>query len=126
MLVLKNARLIDGTGAAPVDGATVVVKDSRIEAVTTRNQSDFPAEAQVIDLVGMTLLPGLIDCHDHMANHRYELAHRWGLDEPASTRHLRTAAVLEQTLAAGYTTERAAGGLDAGFKRPIEEGLIAG
>ena len=51
----------------------------------------------------MTMLPGLIDCHDHMANHGYDLAHRWGIDEPQSTRHLRTAAVLQQTLAAGYT-----------------------
>ena len=33
----------------------------------------------------MTILPGLIDCHDHMANHRYDMAHRWRLDEPQST-----------------------------------------
>ena len=126
MLVLKNARLIDGSGAVPLDGATVVVKGSRIDAVTTRNQSDFTADTQVIDLAGMTLLPGLIACHDHMANHRYELAHRWGLDEPASTRHLRTAAVLRQTLDAGYTCVRDAAGLDGGFKRAIEEVLITG
>jgi imidazolonepropionase-like amidohydrolase len=74
----------------------------------------------------MTVLPGLIDCHDHMANHKYDLAHRWRLDEPQSTRHLRTAAVLKQTLRAGYTTIRDAAGLDAGFKRAIEEGLIEG
>jgi imidazolonepropionase-like amidohydrolase len=61
-----------------------------------------------------------------MANHRYDLAHRWGIDEPESTRHLRTAAVLRQTLEAGYTMIRDAGGLDAGFKRAIEEGLTAG
>ena len=74
----------------------------------------------------MTILPGLIDCHDHMANHRYDMAHRWRLDEPQSTRHLRTAAVLKQTLAAGYTAVRDAAGLDTGFKRAIEEGLIDG
>ena len=74
----------------------------------------------------MTILPGLIDCHDHMANHRYDMAHRWRLDEPQSTKHLRTAAVLKQTLAAGYTAIRDAAGLDAGFKRAIEEGLIDG
>src|SRR5438045_470464 len=126
MKVLKNARLIDGTGAAPIDGATIVLRDNRIEAVATRSQSDFPGDAHIIDLAGMTVLPGLIDCHDHMANHKYDLTHRWRLDEPQSTRHLRTAAVLKQTLAAGYTTIRDAAGLDVGFKRAIEEGLIDG
>jgi len=126
MKVLKNARLIDGTGAGPVKDATIVVEGNRIAAVATGNQSDFPADAQIIDCAGMTVLPGLIDCHDHMANHKYDLAHRWGIDEPQSTRTLRTAAVLRQTLAAGYTTIRDAGGLDAGFKRAIEEGLIEG
>ena len=126
MKVLKGGRLIDGTGAAPVEGATVVIDGNRIAAVTTRNQSDFPADAEIVDVSGMTVLPGLIDCHDHMANHKYDLAHRWRLDEPQSTRHLRTAAVLKQTLVAGYTTIRDAAGLDAGFKRAIEEGLIDG
>ena len=126
MIVLKNGRLIDGTGAGPVDGTTIVLRDSRIEAVTTRSQSDWPADAEIIDVSGMTILPGLIDCHDHMANHRYDLAHRWRIDEPQSTRHLRTAAVLKNTLAAGYTTIRDAAGCDSGFKRAIEEGLIPG
>ncbi len=126
MIVLKGGRLIDGTGAAPVDGVTVVVRDNRIASVGTRNEGDFPADAEIIDVSGMTILPGLIDCHDHMANHKYDLAHRWRLDEPQSTRHLRTASVLKQTLAAGYTTIRDAAGLDAGFKRAIEEGLIEG
>lgn len=125
MKVLKNARLIDGTGTHPAERATIVLDGERIGAVTTRNE-DFPADAEIIDCSGLTVLPGLIDCHDHMANHRYDLAHRWGIDEPESTRHLRTAAVLRKTLDAGYTTIRDAGGLDAGFKRAIEEGLIAG
>src|SRR4051812_51547 len=126
MKVLKNARLIDGTGASPLQGATIVLRDNRIEAISTRNQDDWPAEAEIIDCSGKTLLPGLIDCHDHMANHKYDLAHRWGIDEPQSTRVLRTAAVLRQTLAAGYTLIRDAAGLDVGFKRAIEEGLIDG
>src|SRR6266851_291420 len=126
MKVLKNGWLIDGSGAAPLGGATIVIDGNRIVAVTTRNESDFPADAEIIDVAGMTILPGLIDCHDHMANHRYDLTHRWRLDEPQSTRHLRTASVLKQTLAAGYTTIRDAAGLDAGFKRAIEEGLIEG
>ena len=124
--VLKGGRLIDGTGAGPVANATVVIRDQRIEAVTARALGEWPEEARIIDVSGMTLLPGLIDCHDHMAMHGYDLARRWGIDEPQSTRTLRTAKVLQQTLAAGYTAVRDAAGLDAGFKLAIDEGLIPG
>jgi len=126
MKVLKGGTLIDGTGAGPVAGATVVVRDQRIEAVSTRAGSDWPADAEIIDVTGMTILPGLIDCHDHLAMHGYDLARRWGIDEPQSTRALRTAKVLQDTLAAGYTAVRDAAGLDTGFKRAIDEGLISG
>ncbi|MBV9826094.1 MAG: amidohydrolase family protein [Alphaproteobacteria bacterium] len=126
MIVLRNGRLIDGTGAAPIAGTTVTLQGNRICDITTHSQSDFPPDAQIIDVAGKTILPGLIDCHDHMANHKYDLAHRWGIDEPASTRHLRTAAVLRDTLTMGYTSVRDAAGLDIGFKQAIAEGLIAG
>ncbi|MBO0735361.1 MAG: amidohydrolase family protein [Alphaproteobacteria bacterium] len=126
MKVLKGGRLIDGTGAGPVAGAAIVIRNQRIEAVTTRAADDWPAEAEIIDVTGMTVLPGLIDCHDHMAMHGYDLARRWGIDEPQSTRTLRTAKVLRDTLMAGYTAVRDAAGLDGGFKHAIDEGLIAG
>lgn len=126
MKVLKGGRLIDGTGAGPVADAAVIVRDQRIEAITTRAGGDWPSEAEVIDVSGMTILPGLIDCHDHLAMHGYDLARRWGIDEPQSTRALRTAKVLQETLAAGYTAVRDAAGLDTGFKRAIDEGLVAG
>src|SRR5262249_50192151 len=67
-----------------------------------------------------------IDCHDHLAFHGYELAKRWGLDEPRSTWHLRTASVARQILESGYTAIRDAGGLDTGFRVAIQEGLISG
>jgi imidazolonepropionase-like amidohydrolase len=124
MKVLKGGRLIDGTGAGPVADAAVIIRDRHIEAVGA--SGGWPADTEIIDISGMTILPGLIDCHDHLAMHGYELSRRWGLDEPQSTRTLRTAQVLRQTLAAGYTTVRDAAGLDAGFKRAIDEGLIAG
>jgi len=126
MKILRGGTLIDGTGAGPLAGATVVVRDQRIEAVSTRAGDDWPAEAEIIDVSGMTILPGLIDCHDHLAMHGYDLARRWGIDEPQSTRALRTAKVLQDTLAAGYTAVRDAAGLDIGFKRAIDEGLISG
>jgi imidazolonepropionase-like amidohydrolase len=126
MTVLRGATLIDGTGAAPVREATLVVQDGRIESITSGAGGPPPPGHEVIDATGLTVLPGLIDCHDHLAFHGYELPARWGLSEPASTRNVRTARVIEQTLAAGYTTVRDAGGLDAGFRAAVDEGLIRG
>jgi len=124
--VLTGATLIDGTGAAPVPDAAVVIEGDRISAVGPRASLGWPADAEVIDASGRTLIPGLVDAHDHLASHGYGLATRFGLDEPASTAHLRTARVLAETLAMGYTTVRDAGGLDAGFKLAVEQGLIPG
>ena len=126
MQCLLGATLIDGTGTPPLRDAAVLVDGERIVAVGTRQTLQLPSQTTVIDVSGYTLLPGLIDGHDHLAAHSYALAHRWGLDEPYSTRSLRTAAALRQTLETGYTTVRDAAGLDVGFKLAIEEGLIMG
>ena len=45
MRVLKGGRLIDGTGAEPQPGATVVIRDQRIEAVTTKSAGEWPPDA---------------------------------------------------------------------------------
>jgi imidazolonepropionase-like amidohydrolase len=126
MQLLLGGTLIDGTGAPPVRDTAVLLHQGRIVSVGPRHTVSWPEQAEVIDITGFTLLPGLIDGHDHLAAHNYTLAHRWGLDEPASTRHLRTATVLRQTLETGYTTIRDAAGLDVGFKLALEEGLIPG
>ena len=126
MQVLVGATLIDGTGASPVPDAAVIIDGERIVAAGPRARTSWAPHAELVDLSGLTLLPGLIDTHDHLASHGYALTKRWGLEEPASTSHLRTARVLEQTLAMGYTTVRDAGGLDAGFRLAVEEGVIAG
>ena len=118
MRVLTGGTLIDGTGAGPVPDAAVVIDGERIAATGPRAAVRWPADAEVIDVRGRTVIPGLIDAHDHMASHGYGLATRFGLDEPASTAHLRTARVLAETLAMGYTTVRDGGGLDTGFRWP--------
>jgi imidazolonepropionase-like amidohydrolase len=127
MQMLLGATLIDGTGVPPVPEAAVLINDEgRIAAVGARRAIPQPPGVEVLDVSGMTLLPGLIDCHDHLASHGYALSRRWGLDEPQSTTHLRTAAVLRQTLGTGYTAVRDAAGLDVGFKLAVEEGLLLG
>src|SRR5438445_4074806 len=127
MKILRAGTLIDGTGAPPVRDAAVAIHNGRIGTATPAGASAGPpADHEVIDASRLTVLPGLIDCHGHLAFHGYELVRRWGLDEPQSTRHLRTARVAGQILTSGYTAVRDAGGLDAGFRLAIHEGLITG
>ncbi len=65
-VVLTGARVIDGTGRAPVEKATVVISNGRIEAVGTPSAVKAPAGAARIDLSGKTIIPGLINAHAHL------------------------------------------------------------
>ena len=62
---LVGATLIDGTGVGPVTNACVVVRNEKIEAVGTNGEVRIPDGAEIIDINGMTILPGLIDAHYH-------------------------------------------------------------
>ena len=67
-VVLDGVRIIDGTGAAPLEGGRVVVSGGRIAAVGTSRSTPAPDGAEVIDLSGRTVIPGLIDSHFHIEN----------------------------------------------------------
>ncbi|MCE9670485.1 amidohydrolase family protein [Myxococcus stipitatus] len=64
--VLKGARLIDGRGGAPIEDATLVVEGWTLKAVGPSDAVPVPASAQVIDLRGRTVLPGLVVNHAHL------------------------------------------------------------
>lgn len=64
--VLTNVRVIDGTGRTPIERATVVIANGRIEAVGAGSSVKAPAGAATIDLSGKTLVPGLINAHGHL------------------------------------------------------------
>ena len=104
MKVLTGAALIDGMGGPVVPDAAVVIDGERITRVGPRDAVLYPASAEVIDISGMTLLPGLIDCHDHLASPGllgplapgqkgtgYNLVQSWELDAPFTLRTMRTA-----------------------------------
>ena len=126
MKALLGATLIDGTGGPAMSDSAVLLDGDRIHAVGPRGGVEISPGTEEVELGGLTLLPGLIDTHDHLADKNYSLLSRWEIEEPASLAHLKTAKAIEDSLAAGYTTIRDAGGLDAGFKQAIAEGLING
>ncbi|HSP63031.1 MAG TPA: hypothetical protein VLQ90_08630, partial [Pyrinomonadaceae bacterium] len=69
--LLKPAAVFDGESAQLHDGWVVLVRGEKIEAVGPASEVKAPADAKVIDLPGMTLMPGLIDAHSHVLLHPY-------------------------------------------------------
>ena len=63
---LTGGRLIDGTGASPIEDATVVVRHGRIAAAGARATVTIPSGVPVVDVEGKSILPGLWDMHAHV------------------------------------------------------------
>ena len=79
MLAITNVRLIDGTGADPADKTTTIIgSNGIIAAVGPAESIDAPPGVRTVNGDGLTLLPGLIDCHDHLAMQGYDLAGAMG------------------------------------------------
>lgn len=117
---LVGARLVDGTGADPVQGRDVQVVDGRIARI-----GKAPGGATTVDLSGFTVTPGLIDAHVHLgiASPLDELTgHQLSVAEIAADMFNNAA----QTLDAGYTTVRDTGGIDAGLPKAISAGKVRG
>ena len=66
LVALTGARLIDGTGRAPIEAATLVVRDGRVEAAGPAAAVTVPAGATRVDLSGRTIVPGFINAHAHV------------------------------------------------------------
>jgi imidazolonepropionase-like amidohydrolase len=66
VVALAHVRVIDGTGAAPLDDQTIIIRDGRIQSITPSATANVPPTAQVLDLKNYTVLPGLVGMHNHM------------------------------------------------------------
>jgi imidazolonepropionase-like amidohydrolase len=132
-VLLKPARVFDGTAADPHEGWAVLVRDGRIVEAAPEGDVKAPEGTRVIELPRATLLPGLIDAHSHLLLHPYNEA-SWNdqvLKESLTVRVIRATNHARETLQAGFTTLRDLGTegaeeADVGLKEAIEKGLIPG
>jgi imidazolonepropionase-like amidohydrolase len=131
LTLLRPAAVFDGQDLHP--GWAVLVEGDKIKAVGPAAQLAAPAGAQVRELPGLTLLPGLIEGHSHLLLHPYNET-SWNdqvLTEPLALRVARATVHARRTLAAGFTTARdlgteGAGYADVGLKQAIDQGIIPG
>lgn len=66
VIALTHVRVIDGTGAAAREDQTIVIAHGKIESVGEAASADIPKDAQVLDLHGYSVIPGLVGMHDHL------------------------------------------------------------
>jgi imidazolonepropionase-like amidohydrolase len=129
-ILLKPDRVFDGETMQT--GWVVLVKNNKIEQAGAM-MFKLPAGSEVIELKGMTLLPGLIEGHSHLFLHPYNET-SWDdqvLKESRAERTARAVNHAKATLMAGFTTVRDLGTEgamydDVGLKKAIEKGVIPG
>jgi len=118
VVALVNARVIDGTGAAAVEGHTILIRDGIIAAVGPAANTAVPTGAHIIDVAGGTVIPGIVGLHNHTY---YAFGGR-------SVQMSYTGPRLY--LAGGVTTIRTAGAqhpyAELNMKRGIEAGIVPG
>ena len=117
-VALTNVRVVDGTGAAPAEGRTIVIQNGRIVGVSAAADAKIPPGARTLDLSGHTVLPGLVGLH----NHTFYTTRGRSVQLQFSAPRLY--------LGSGLTTIRTTGGTspyhEINMKRGIDRGEIPG
>jgi imidazolonepropionase-like amidohydrolase len=104
LTALVGGRLIDGWGAAPLNNSVVLIDGERIKAVGTVDTLPVPAGAEVVDCRGMSVLPGLWDCHVHTMLLGHSDYDHWDKAYPARLEKEIMPAAAHQLLNAGITS----------------------
>ena len=125
---IKADRLIDGKSDKALDSPTVIVYQKKIIDVNFNNQ--MPDSAEIIDLKGYTILPGLIDAHTHLLTDGSDYAKNL-YGNSSAFRAVRAVSFLETSLMNGFTTIRdvcteGAGFADVDLSKAVKLGYFKG
>ena len=129
---ITGAKVIDGTGAEPVEDCSVLVKDDRIAAVGPDVTADHVPSGESItrlDATGKTVMPGLIDGHCHTSFGAARTQEEQCMYTSVEIRTLRSASNVRRVLRAGVTSVSDPGGsyfIAVGLREGIKEGLVVG
>lgn len=121
-VVIKNCRILNTRTLALESAAAVLVEDGLISHIGADDR--VPAGAQVVDAKGMTLMPGMIDCHVHVVASSFNLGRVAAL--PNALALLRALPIMQGMLDRGFTSVRDAGGADWALAQAVLDGTIDG
>jgi imidazolonepropionase-like amidohydrolase len=135
-ILMKAGRVLDVRQGSYIENAGIWIEHGRIKEVgpVAMVEAHAPREAEIIDLSGATVLPGLIDCHTHLMARFPDAPNGYILDLATKTqafRALEGAANARATLNAGFTTVRdveneGSGYADVALRDAISQGLVEG
>jgi len=118
--------LLDPASGDVVRDAVVVIENGRVTKVGPRSSVQVPRDSDAIDASGLTLLPGLIDCHVHLIHLGEGLDFARELTTPPTLALMRAVRAARLTLEAGFTSVRDAAGSPAGIRMAIDAGYFPG
>jgi imidazolonepropionase-like amidohydrolase len=131
VVILQHVRIIDGTGAAPLDDQVLTLRDGKIESIASWAQhKPEPAGATILDLTGRSVMPGIVGMHDHMYYIGRPNLDASGRSEPPLMVPQMTFSSPHLYLGAGVTTLRTTGSVepytDLNLRREIDAGHLPG
>jgi imidazolonepropionase-like amidohydrolase len=128
-ILLRNARLIDGTGSPAQDGTSLLIEGDTIARIGPAAADVDARDAVTVDLASRTVIPGLVEAHLHLSYNNVKQIADLDLNCPPEYSTLVSAKNAELALHCGYTAARSAGSVhavDVALKRAINEGLYPG
>jgi imidazolonepropionase-like amidohydrolase len=127
--LIKGRLVIDGTGNPPIERGAILVEEERILRVGKEVEFQGREDLHVLDCGGQTLLPGLIDCHNHLSLDPRLENYLYRMNDPIPTLTLKACETMRIDLRSGVTTSRCLGDkgfLDVECKKAVEEDRIEG
>ena len=127
--IIQADLLLGMAGKPPIEGGAVLIENDQISAVGKFADFTVDADTEVIDCAGQVLMPGLIDCHNHLSLdirlENYLLRMKDSIPELS----LRAVETMDIDLTAGVTTSRCLGDkefLDVSCRKAVEDGRLKG